>query len=291
VRLVGHGAEGYGAATGTPLREAAIEAGEVPEPADRELWRLTGRIDVDGEGVDYDQRLTLTADGSYLVHAGGGALCADPASGTVRVRPTYEALERQLVTTFGLPLLLHGTPSLLLHACAAVGPGSHAAHVICAASGTGKSTLLAALIAAGWRALAEDIAVVDLRPDEPVVWPGPPWLRLRGPGPRDAKPRFHARDKTAWDVAPWHEDHAIPIARLVFLEMPAGSGAEHLVVPMQDSVARLASAALWLADPRDKAAATFGPVVRIARVAPATSLRLPHSLSSVASAAEILSEA
>jgi len=209
---------------------------------------------------------------------------------TLVVRPAYEALERQLVTTFGLPLLLHSAPALLLHACAAMRPGDEGAHIFCATSGTGKSTLLAGLIAGGWRAVAEDICTIDLRTPAPVVWPGPSWLRLRAAGPEGASARFHTKDKTAWDITPWLVDHTVPLARVVFLDQPSGAEVQVSEVTGELAVAGLAAAAVWLAHPRDRAEATFAPVVRLAKSVPALRLRLPYSGEAAAVAAEVLSE-
>jgi hypothetical protein len=69
-----------------------------------------------------------------------------------------------------IPLLAAERGGLALHASANM-IGSRAL-VICGVTGRGKSTLSAALAAAGHPLLAEDGVVVQRRDGEPLVWPG-----------------------------------------------------------------------------------------------------------------------
>ena len=101
--------------------------------------------------------------------------------------------------------------------------------MICATSGTGKSSLLVGLMAAGWQPVSEDICVVDLR-NGFRVWPGPPWVRRAGEGPPGAGVRFRTREKTAWDIGPWQVDRPVPVEELRPLPSIIVSGVEELPV-------------------------------------------------------------
>ncbi len=266
---------GYGVIRGFPFADAELVEGRAGPPGKRELWHLTGRVQLPAGPVAYDQRLTQHGDGSWTLHTQGGGLLVDPVAGRLTIEAETESLARQLVTTYGLPLLLSRHPTLVLHACAAVPPDGDRAVVVCAASGTGKSTLLVRLIEAGWQAVTEDVSIVDLREDNLVIWPGPPWVRREGNGPPRSRPRFTTADKTAWDIAPWQVDRAVGIARIVFMEPAGGSSIEWQVLDRPRAIADLARFSIWLGDPATRAAATFSPTVAIAGAVPAARLRLP----------------
>jgi energy-coupling factor transporter ATP-binding protein EcfA2 len=197
----------------------------------------------------------------------------------VTIDSDQEAIERQLVTTIALPLLVHGSSptseAVVLHAAACTRAGE--AVVVCGASGSGKSSLLVALIAAGWHAISEDMCVVDLRRDAAAVWPGPPWVRRTDTGPPGSSARFEAADKTAWDIAPWQVDEPQPLGQLVFLEPAGGDRAVHETVARPHAIAALARHTVWLGDQDQRSVATFRPCVTIAGAVPATRLRLPVS--------------
>jgi ABC-type cobalamin/Fe3+-siderophores transport system ATPase subunit len=199
-----------------------------------------------------------------------------------------ESMARQLVTTYGLPLLIHSTKALVLHACSAVPPNHSDAVLVCGSSGTGKSTLLVALIAAGWQAVSEDLCVVDTHEARPRVWPGPPWVRRDGEGPDQSRPRFHTAEKTAWDIAPWQVTEPVPIGRVVFLEPPGGDSITRFPVDRAASVASLARMTAWLSESSLRAAATFAPSVELAGAAQAQRLRFPVSDDWTTKAEEVL---
>ncbi len=268
-------AEGYGTAQGEPLLEAALIHGPVGEAGSRELWHLAGELTLAGERVTYDQRLTRHDDGSYRLHAQGAGLRVDPHEARLTLEADRESLARQLVTTYGVPLLLLGCPALTLHACAAVPPGDDRAVVVCGTSGTGKSTLTVGLLAAGWTAVSEDLCVVDVRGDQPVVWPGPPWVRRDGEGPPGSNPRFQTADKVAWDIAPWQIDGSTPIRQIVFMDRAGGDEVEWESIDLADAIPRLARLTSWLGDPAERANETFSSCVKVAGAAPSARLRLP----------------
>ncbi|MGH2759726.1 MAG: hypothetical protein ACRDKJ_09185 [Actinomycetota bacterium] len=268
-------AEGYGRAVGEPLVDAELTHGPVGEAGRHELWHLAGELTVAGERVSYDQRLTRHDDGSYRLHAQGAGLQIDPRENHLILETDRESLARQLVTTYGIPLLLLGHPALTLHACAAIPPGEEAAIVVCGTSGTGKSTLTVGLLTAGWTAVSEDLSVIDLRHDSPTVWPGPPWVRRDGEGPPGSVPRFTTADKTAWDIAPWQVARSTPIQRIVFMDRASGDSVAWEPLDRADVIPRLVRLTSWLGDPSERANETFTACVRVAGAAPAARLRLP----------------
>jgi hypothetical protein len=268
-------AGGYGTARGDPILEAELTQGSVGEAGSQELWHLAGELTLAGERVTYDQRLTRHDDGSYRLHAQGAGLKIDPHEARLTLDADQESLARQLVTTYGIPLLLLGRPALTLHACAAVPPNDDGAVVVCGTSGTGKSTLTVGLLAAGWTTVTEDLCVVDLRNDAPTVWPGPPWVRRDGEGPVDSEPRFKTADKVAWDIAPWQIDRPAPIQQIVFMERAGGDSVIWESIDRADAIPRLARLTSWLGDPAERANETFASCVKVAGAAPSARLRLP----------------
>jgi hypothetical protein len=258
------------------LREATLEEGHVGPPGGHEVWRLAGQMPLPGGPLAFDQRLSRYEDGVFALHAEEAALRVDAVAGVLTVEAPTESWSRQLVTTYGIPLLLREAPAVVLHACAVVAPNGDDADVICAASGTGKSTLLVALIGAGWRAVSEDISVVDLRGPAPSVWPGPPWVRREVEGPAGSAVRFRTADKTAWDIGPWQVDGPVPVRRVVFME-PAGTPAVWKRLDRGTAVGRLATSTVWLEDPPRRAAATFDRCVGLAGGVAAAELRVPVS--------------
>lgn len=271
-------AAGYGSSRGSPLVEAELDRGRV-DPGGQEIWHLTADPPA-GSTRPAEQWLRRGPDGSFVAGGPAGAvLRVDPLRSHVTIDADREAIAHQLVTTIALPLLVHdATPTpraVVLHAAACVRGGE--AVVVCGSSGSGKSSLLVALVTAGWQPISEDMCVIDLRHDAAVVWPGPPWVRRAGAGPPGAGTRFDAVDKTAWDIAPWQVDEPQPLGRLVFLEPAGGDRVVHEPVTRPDAIAALARHTVWLGVQDERSIATFGPCVRITGAVPATRLRLPVS--------------
>ena len=264
----------FGANRGTPILEVELVEGEVPDTDGEPVWRVSGEIPLPDGPVAYDQRLMRTGAGAFVLRTNGSAVHVDVDRGRLTIQAERESMYLQLVTTYGVPLLLHSAPVLVLHACSAIPPGRDDAVVVCGASGTGKSSVLVGLIEAGWRALSEDVSVVDLR-DGAAVWPGPPWVRSTGAGPRGTGERFRTPDKTAWDIAPHQSQDPTPISDIVFLERPGGATIEIEGVDRAEAIGRLARSAIWLIGSEGRASATFGPCVDVAGAGPATRLRLP----------------
>jgi hypothetical protein len=269
-------AEGYGSCLGPPLVDAELRNGTFATPTGSEIWRLSAEVQLPAGPVRVDQRLTLEEDGSFVLVADDSSLRVDPG-GLLTLSTTRESMARQLVTTYGIPLLLHGRRTLVLHACGAIPPNGGGAVVVCGPSGTGKSTLLVALIAAGWRAVSEDLCVIDTRGREPTVWPGPPWIRRDGDGPDGSYARFRTAEKTAWDIAPWQIDRPARVQWVVFMDHAGGEEIRREDVDRPACVSLLARLTAWLGEPSLRAASTFAPSVELAGAAKATRVRFPLS--------------
>ena len=116
---------------------------------------------------------TLRVDGAALCFAPLGVAeywcrATDPATihSTIDVTPDPNAAEDEiaaLLIATALPGLLWLQGAFILHAAAVQMPGCDQAIAIAAPSGTGKSTMLAALVARGARVLADD--TICLRTD------------------------------------------------------------------------------------------------------------------------------
>jgi hypothetical protein len=186
-------------------------------------------------------------------------------------------VQRQLVASFGVPMLLHGHDVLLVHGSACARDGE--AIVVCADSGSGKSSMLVRLVDDGWRSLSEDLCTIDLRePQRPRVWPGPPWVRVAHgePGPRGASVAFESADKTAWDLTGAHARGPVDLARVVLLEPPGGDEPTIDAMAHADALGALARHAVWLQDADERGRRLFEPVAKVAATVPAVRVRLPR---------------
>lgn len=124
------------------------------------VWQLDGRRFL----------LTLPGIGRFLAED-GRILDMEPAPG---IDPA-DALPFLTGTCFGA--LLHQRGAMVLHASTVEVDGR--AIAVCGPSGTGKSSLAAALCAAGCRFVGDDIAAVSLDgAGQPVVWPDGRMLKL-----------------------------------------------------------------------------------------------------------------
>jgi hypothetical protein len=252
-----------------------VTSGDVGRSGGRTIWRLTGEVTLADGPRPYDQTLVATADGAFELRTAESVMRADPSSRRILVDAPTRGLAMQLATTYGLPLLLEPAPSLVLHACAAVPPGADDALVVCASSGTGKSTLLVALLAAGWHAVSEDVSVIDLRAGRPCVWPGPPWLRRAGEGPPGAKRLFELTDETVWDISARQLGAAVGVSHIVHMQPAGGSDAVSSMLGPGEAIAALVGSAIYLSDPPRRAERTFARAARVASSVAVSRLRLP----------------
>jgi hypothetical protein len=264
---------------GTPLADATLSIGPVPEPVGDELWRLAADVDTAAGRTHAEQRLWLEPDGSIVLRTNrGAALAVDAAARTITASGPDDGAVAQLVATYGFPLLLQPLDVVVVHAAAVV-RGDQAV-LVAGPSGSGKSSTLVRLVEAGWQAVSEDLCSVDLRGGAPVVWPGPPWVRrLRGePGPDGAVRRFDTLDKVVWDIAPWQTSVPARVERIVLLDRP-GDRTEINDVPRATALALLADHALWLGRPSEESRVLFPRLARLSADVPVVRLRLPRTPS------------
>ena len=261
----------FGDCMGNPLADLEVRVGLPAAAGSSPLW---AQRMPDGSM----QRATVGPAGEFVLETGPDHRVSLSAAGDVVTVPeSFGWVETQLVASFVMPFLLAGAKTLVLHAAAACGNGG--AVLIAGPGGTGKSSSLVGLVDAGWAPLSEDVCVVDLSGSEPLVWPGPPWLRRHHgePGPRGSRVLFESSEKTAWDVAPFrHAMGPVPVAALVLLGRPLpGARPERVALRRGDAIGALAPHAVWLGDSGEASRRLFAPVAEAAARIPVSELRLP----------------
>jgi hypothetical protein len=269
----------FGTTTGSPLATLAI--GDGPEPGavalagSTALWRAETAAP---DGRPVANAMWRTPDGALVtVIDERPVLWMSGARDATTVAPLGDALLLQLVSTFAAPLAAQRAGALVLHAAAAVRDGR--AVVVCAHSGTGKSSVMTALADAGWQPLTEDLLAIEVdATGAPRAWPGPPWVRLAPglPGPVGAEERFRVTDKVAWGLE-GHCDAPAPIAHLVVLEPPSSEPSVCEPMDAGPAVAAIAPHAPWYEDPDERGPALFGHAVALTRGVPVSRLRLRRS--------------
>jgi hypothetical protein len=257
---------------GEPLAAASIASGTVDAAAGDPIWTQEGAA---ANGAVVRRWLTRRDDGVFVLDGNAGPRVAvDTGSGSITVGEGDAFLVRQLLAAFALPLLLHDRNVLLVHGAACMRDGS--AIVVIGVSGAGKSSSLVALTDAGWAPISEDVCAIDLRGDTPMVWPGPPWVRvLRGePGPAGAPVVAEGADKTAWAIAERQPGHAAPLGRIIAL----GGGDAPTTTELSAAAAMqaLAPHTVWLTEPEARVATLFPRVASVASAVPATGVSLPR---------------
>jgi hypothetical protein len=278
VRLTGDPVD-VGMAAGTPLAEATVRFGPVAQAEGTVLWVQHGEAVVGDEKHSVDRVLARRADGRLVLGGTHGpAVEVDAQGGTITVEAHDEVVHRQLVAAFALPLLLHERGALMVHGSAcALGDETV---LVCGESGAGKSSTLVRIVDAGWLAVIEDICAIDLdAAGGPVVWPGPPWVRIGNgePGPRGSRALFEQIDKTGWDIAGMQTSEAKPLSRIVLLEAPGGAAPLLQPVSPAEAIRTLAPHAVWLLEQEDRARHLFEPVSALAARVPAFRMRLPRN--------------
>lgn len=268
--------DAFGLSRGSPIIDVDLERGFVRADRGGEIWRLTGQVDLPQGVRAYDQRLSSVDGDAFIFDAGNARILVEVSERRVVVESESESITLQLVTAIAIPILLEHEPALVLHACAAIAPGRDAATIVCGRAGAGKSSLLVGLIDAGWRAVSEDLCVVDLRGPTPAVWPGPPWVRRAAEGPAaSAGARFQAPDKTAWDISSVRVVDAVPVDEILFLEPAGGERIVRERLSAGDGVGRLTRSTTWLTDPGRRARATFHRVASVSRAIRSARVRFP----------------
>lgn len=254
--------------TGEPLAEATVEFGAVAGPSNAPMWTQTGVA----AGVTVERSLHRTGDAQFTLGGNRGPrISVDVGAGLVRVAPGDEFVQRQLVAAFALPLLLQRAGVLLLHASACARNGT--AVIVCGESGAGKSSSLIALVDAGWAPISEDVCAVSFRDGYPVIWPGPPWVRVRPnePGPQGAAVLAGGRLKTAWFVGGQQTAAPVPIRQLVLLSRGAEPRSRRQTAG--EAIASVGPHAVWLLDHDAKGPQLFPLLARLSQV-PVVELQL-----------------
>lgn len=227
-----------------------------------ETWReATGSTWL---GNDFNMALRVDYD--------GGVVSVAPKDGSQQI--LLEAL-----ASIALPLVAQHRGGLVLHGAAAARGGK--AVMLSAEGGSGKSSLLMALVADGWEAVSEDQCVIDWDDTGAHrLWPGPKWVRLKqGVAPTrlvvGTSPRFEALDKVAWDLEPWMTRGPSQIEKIVLLDPPGGDKVVWEPIPTAEAVAQLSRHVTWVQSPQEFPRATLPQVVRLLMEVPAFKMRLP----------------
>lgn len=186
----------------------------------------------------------------------------------------------EALASIALPLVAQWNGSLVLHGSAACIDGS--AVLVSAQSGSGKSSLLMGLAAAGWDALSEDQCVIDLDPEgRHRIWPGPNWVRLKhgAASPalvRGRAPRFEAADKIAWDLNAHVAHSPAVLERIVLLDPPGGNGLVWEPLAASDVISALTKQATWLRRQDAYAQAVLPHLVKLGMSVPGYRMRIPR---------------
>jgi hypothetical protein len=290
---------GYEIDSDVPLRRASATPGELgritvratsdqPLEAPAELVRLV--VDADWSPQYAAARL---GDRVLAWHSDAGSFVIDPAAMTIGHRAADTVLElgaerwEDRLASNAIPLLLGELGGLSLHASANL-VGDRAV-VICGVTGRGKSTLSAALAAAGHPSLGEDGVVLRRSDTGHAAWPGARGSLLTEPaavvigatstdGPTDPRGRrLHNGLRTA--------DRPGQVTLVAFLRERAGSAVAIEKTDSAKTHRELLDHLLTAGrlGPRD-----FAGSARVAESVHGVLLRVPDSLDAVAEAAERL---
>jgi hypothetical protein len=261
----------FGTTAGAPLAAMRVLDGAMTDLPGQRIWSAT----VAAPDGPQEHEMRRAADGRLELRIAGRHMLQVAADRDEAILgDVSEAVGWQLLTTFALPMAAQRAGALMLHAAVVVRAG--AALVVCAQSGTGKSSLLIALTDAGWEALSEDMVAVTFEDDAVMAWPGPPWVRISPgePGPDGAAVRFVTTDKVGWDLSSRMCARPVPVARLVLLDPPTDQPADTALATSEEVMGALAHHTPWFEEPARRGAALWGSAVRFARAVPAMRVRL-----------------
>jgi hypothetical protein len=168
----------------TITTEYALRAPTTDEPPDVTLTRLTHDVIPTGPVVlqradsGYNVIGYRQADGSLFVRTDDIDVVVNARSGSVAMRAKVESLASLFAEGHALTMLLAELGYGTLHANAV--SVDDRAYAIAGVSGRGKSTTAGILLAAGARAVADDLVRVELG-ETVSVYPGSRGIRLRPP--------------------------------------------------------------------------------------------------------------
>ena len=196
---------------------------------------------------------------------------------------------RRFIVGTALAILLYQRGSLVLHACT-VNIDDHAVAFL-GFSGSGKSSIAAALHTRGYGVLTDDVTVVELIDDHPIVHPGFPQLKLDLESAAalgfdvDGIQFIDAVDeKFGYHLDNGFTDRPLPLGRMYVLEENPRSGFE-LLSPQNAAIKiiSLSVPTLWtqLKDPNH-----FMQCVNLANLAPVYSLKRNSKIQSLPNFAE-----
>jgi hypothetical protein len=255
---------------GRPVSVRLVHA--LAEPSGELLWRSDHPATPPLPAAT--EQLWRESDGRLRYrHSWGPEMRIDTESSVLEVTEADPVRVHDAVGNVAIPLLTQRDGRLLLHA--AVAANGSGAVAVCAASGSGKSSLLAALVTAGWQALGDELCAVDL--DAMTVSPGPAWSRLPHgtSGPAGSTRVVEGVFKDGWDLGAAMAVTAVPLRRAVVLDPPGGTDHVWQLLEAEAAIAALAPHAVWLGDPHLCAATVFPQVVALAHAVPVFRLRLP----------------
>lgn len=164
------------ALAGAPEEVAAAYSGPADPPRDA-LRRVDGRAVRYEAGRAGDWRITWDGAGAFHVAAAGDRVLAWAPDGAGHAWTRF--LLDSVLTTVALR---RGGEAL--HAATVALPGGAVA--VTAGQGGGKTTLTAALLAAGGTLVADDVSVLCRTPEGVAVAPAPPVMNLARGGPAGA---------------------------------------------------------------------------------------------------------
>jgi len=223
-------AYGLGIDSAIPLPELiASETGADLVVRLGKVERLPSPLDAWGRGfwATAEEACYFREDTGAFLARQGREIIAEPAPGV------EDRVLRLFILGPALALLLHQRGRLVLHASAVEVSGSAVAFM--GPSGWGKSTSAAIMHSRGHGMVADDLTVIDLGADEPMVFPGFPQLKLwpealvsLGEAP-DTLPRLHPLlDKRARRVVRKFSQRPLPLRCIYVLREGAAPAIEPL---------------------------------------------------------------
>jgi hypothetical protein len=272
-----------------PRRAQVTVVDQIAPLRGKMLWRSDWPADGERETM-WEEAWQDDSNRIRFISGHRPAVEVDADAGKITIETAPQGAFLYALAGSGLITLAQNDGALVLHACAA--QLGDQATVVCAASGSGKSSLLLALAQAGWRTYSDDHCVIDQDAGGHSIWPGPEWMRLSSKDvPDGLERRFRLSWKDAWSLEAWQQHRPSRIGRLVVMDPPGGDAVEWRRMPPTEAVPRLSRHAVWLLAPADRGRMLFAKTVALAANVPTYHLRLPSSPNWTGQAAELLAGA